>query len=212
MKRFNIIREPKETTFTYECKQTLIIAGVALFLGILSKYLDTLSINDKVWWHNILDQIQLNNFLSNLAIWLFLGLCISIYSRTPLSASIKVFVFFLIMNISYHISSIILAGFNPQSYMLQWYMFTLVSPLIAYIVWYAKGKGFGSVIINILIIAVVFRSCFSIGFWYFDTIGILYTITFIGTIICLYDNILKSSLSLFFGLYLAYIISDSFYF
>ena len=49
-----------------------------------------------------------------------------------------------------------------------WYGFTLISPLLAYVCWYAKGKNKVSMIISSLILSVMFISSFHIGIWYFD--------------------------------------------
>ena len=58
---------------------TSIIFGVGIILGIFSKWLDNLSIDDSIWWMSIIGKLDLRNFFSNLSIWLLIALIISIY-------------------------------------------------------------------------------------------------------------------------------------
>ena len=181
----------------------LILGGV---LGVFSKWLDEISLNDDVWWHNILSFLDLGNVLSMLGIWILIALCISIYSATPLRAGINVFVFFLAMNINYHLYTIFFAGFNPMSYMMIWYGITLFSPILAFICWYSKGYGIIPIIINIGIITVMILCSFAIGMWYFDFISFIDTIIFIITLIVLYETPKKSIIALTGGFIVAFML------
>ena len=206
MKDFlNSIRKEEDTLKL----KNKIINTLLIFLfgiGLFSKWLDNLVIDNNIWWMNIIVKTDLNNFFSEMAIWLFIAITISVFSRTPLRASLNVFLFFVGMCISYHLYTIIFSGFNPKEYMMIWYGFTILSPLLAYICWYSKSKNNISGIISSLIMFFMFESCFNIGLLYFDFRGVLYTIFFISTCIVIYSKPLNLGISLVVGLILAFMI------
>ena len=186
---------------------TFLIFLFGVILGIFSKWLDNLSINDSVWWQHILGTLDLSNIFSSFGIWLLIAITISVFSKTPRRASINVLLFFLGMTISYHLYTIFFSGFNPIKYMMIWYGFTLISPLLAYICWYAKGKSKICVIISSLILSVMFISSFNIGIWYFDLKSGIDLLIFIGTVIVLYVSFKNTIYSLFISIILAIVIS-----
>ena len=185
---------------------TFLIFLFGVILGIFSKWLDNLSIDDSVWWQHILGILDLRNVFSLFGIWLFFAITISIFSKTPRRASINVLLFFLGMTVSYHLYTIRFCGFNPMKYMMMWYGFTLISPLLAYVCWYAKGQNKVSMIISSLILSVMFISSFHIGIWYFDLKSIIDLLIFIGTVIVLYVNPKNTIYSLVISIILAFMI------
>lgn len=203
------IREQDKTlVFSKKVINTFIVLVFGIVLGIFSKCLDNTHLNDSIMWKRfLLGYLDLGNVFSMIGIWLLIALCISIYSATPLRASINVFIFFLGMNISYHIYTIIFAGFNPMNYMIIWYFLTLFSPILAFICWYSKGAGIIPVIINTCIIAIMILCCFGIGMWYFDFTSIINTIIFIITLIILYNTPQKSIITLIGGLVIAFVVT-----
>lgn len=83
--------------------------------------------------------------------------------------------------------------------------FTLISPLLAYVCWYAKGKNKVSMIISSLILSAMFLSSFYIGIWYFDLKSIIDLLIFIETVIVLYVNPKNTIYSLVISIILAFI-------
>lgn len=208
MKQYlNTIRTPIKNRDTLQhLENTLLILLLGIGLGISSKWLDMLSINDEIWWQHVIGMLDLGNIFSLFGIWILLAVAISIYSNSPLRAGINVFIFFLSMNIAYHIYTIIFAGFNPRSYMLIWYGITAFSPFLAAICWYAKGNGPIPILIRAGILAVMTLFSFSIGMWYFDCISVIDTLFFLLMLGILYDSPKKSMISLIGGLLLSYFI------
>jgi len=193
------------TTFNKIINSTMIfIFGITL--GVFSKWLDNLALNDSIWWQHILGMLNLGNVFSLLGVWILIAVCISVYSSSPLRASINVFVFFLGMCISYHIYTIVFSGFNPMNYMLIWYGITLISPFMAFVCWYAKGNGIIAFIIKVCIITVMMLCSFSIGMWYFSFISVIDTIFFITILVILYDRPKNLLYSLICSVLVAYLI------
>lgn len=107
-------------------------------LGIISKYADTISLDGSYWsiLINILKQIR-----TDLGIWILLASILSIKSKTPFVATLKVFSFFAKMLISYYFYTKILFGFFPTYYFMRWGIIYLISPLLATLVWFSRKEG-----------------------------------------------------------------------
>ena len=83
-------------------------------------------------------------------------------------------------------------------------MITLITPIIAFICWYSKGKGIISYFISCGILAVMLLCSFRIGMWYFDFRSLIDTFLFISTLSVLYTCPKKSFYSLLMALLLAF--------
>ena len=187
-------------------RNSIMIFLFGISLGVFSKWLDNLSLNDSIWWQHILGMLNVNNVFSSLGVWILIAICISIYSNSPLRASINVFIFFLGMCVSYHIYTIVFAGFNPMNYMLIWYGITLISPFMAFVCWYAKGNGIIAFIVKVAIITVMILCSFAIGMWYFDFTSVINTIFFIITLVVVYYTPKELIYSLICSIVMAYLI------
>ena len=189
-------------------KQILHTIGVMLLgiaLGIISKYLDCTASNDLPF---IIEYLDVRNFLGRFAIWIFLAVCISVYSVSPARASVNVFLFFAGMVTSYYMYSKFIAGFFPKSYALIWISFTILSPFLAFICWYSKGNGKVSLIISAGIIAVLFNMTFLYGWIYFDVRSLLEFVVFICGVIAVRRTTAKETIIMTaVGIVLAFVLN-----
>lgn len=85
----NSIRTP-DTNMSIGNKiiNTILIFLIGIVLGIFSKWLDNLSIDDTIWWQYIIGILDLCNIFSMFGIWLLIATTISVFSKTPLLAFI----------------------------------------------------------------------------------------------------------------------------
>ena len=207
--KLNEIRMPVQFPRINAVTAALICFASGTVLGIISKWLDNLALDSTVWWHRLLETLDLGNFFSEFAVWLLLALIIAVYSSSARRAALNVFVFFAGMCVAYHVYTIVFSGFDPGSYMMIWYGITLLSPLLAVICWYAKGNGPFPVIIDTAIIAVMALYCFSIGWIYFSIRGVLYLLVFAAAAAVLYRDRWQFLISLTAGILLSFLISPA---
>ena len=172
----NIRSAEKKISLKRQIINTAAIALLGIALGALSKFLDTVPVNHLP---ALLQYLDVTNFLGRFAIWIFLAVCISVYSLTSVRAAINVFLFFTGMILSYYLYSTFIAGFFPKSYAMIWIGFTVVSPLLAFICWYAKGQGRISLFLSAGITAVLFNMSFVYGIGYFNSLSLLEALTFL---------------------------------
>jgi len=120
----------------------IFIFGVTM--GFISKYADTVGIS--VDGHIVLMIYQysvdfIKDITSKIGLWIFIATIIAVWSRSPRSAAIHVFVFFVGMLLAYYSYSTYLFGFVPKYYVYRWGLISFLSLIGAYIVWHADGKG-----------------------------------------------------------------------
>ena len=163
-------------------------AFVVLFLiigslmGIVSKYLDTTAVNDLP---ALLQRWDVTNFLGRPAVWIFLAVVIACFSGSPFRAAWYVPAFLLGMVGSYYLYSRFVAGFFPRQYAMIWFGLTLISPLLAFLCWYAGGKSPLSLILTAAVWAVMFDLTFVYGVFYLDLVSPLEAILFAATLLLL---------------------------
>ncbi len=201
----NTIRYKEKTiSINRQIINTIAILFLGIALGVFSKFLDNTASNDLPY---IFEYLDIRNFFGRFAIWAFIAVCISVYSNSSVRASINVFVFFVGMVTSYYLYSKIMIGFFPQSYAMIWFGFTIISPLLAFICWYAKGKSKVSFMLSAMIIAVLFNMTFVYGWIYFGMRSILELIVFFsGLIVLKRDTIKDSIIMIMIGIVIAFVI------
>ena len=200
----NIRPTERKIPMKRKAADTIIIMLFGILLGIISKYLDCTASNELPF---IIAYLDVRNFFGRFAIWIFLAVCISIYSISAIRASINVFLFFTGMIASYYLYSNFVAGFFPRSYAMIWIGFTIISPLPAFICWYSKGRTKASLILSAGIIGILFNMTFVYGWIYFDMRSILELLVFIGGIAVLRRATPKATMAMIaLGVVFAFII------
>lgn len=117
----------------------MLVTGLAL--GVISRLLDVYTQNP-------------GNIFSQTAIWILLGVLISIYSETKKKAMLNIFPFCVGMLITYYLTAFISKGVYSEVFIIGWTVFALCSPLFAYFTWSTKENGMFPKIISIGIILV----------------------------------------------------------
>ena len=192
MNFFNRIRcANKQMPMSKKILHSIAVLFFGIVLGTVSKFLDTTPSNELPF---IIERLDVRNFLGRFAIWILIAVCISIYSNSSIRAAVNVFTFFLGMVTSYYLYSKFIAGFFPRSYAMIWFGLTAISPLLAFVCWYAKGKSKISLAISSLIIAVLFNMTFAYGWIYFDIYSSLELIVFICGLVILRRSTIKETI------------------
>ncbi len=205
--RLDNIRTPEKRSGKYTAVAAAVCFAVGVLLGIISKWLDNLAFDDLIWWHGIIERLDLNNFFSAMAIWLLMALIIAVFSPSAGRAALNVFLFFAGMCVAYHIYTILFSGFDPSSYMMIWYGITLASPVLAVLCWYARGKGAVPVVMDLCIMSIFSLACFGLGLFYIDPLGILYVLVYLAAVIVLYRDPKQTAISIIGGFLLAFLLN-----
>ena len=192
----NKIRQPERLSRQKKVINSIIIFALGVALGVISKVLDETASNLLPLF---IERLDLANFFSRMGIWLFIGICISVFSKTPLRAALNVLLFFVGMVGSYYLYTVLFAGFYPKAYVMIWAALTLASPFLAAVCWYAKGTHIVSVILSSVLAAMMMRQAFAFGFWYFDIRNILELILLILTLVVLYKKPKQMALVILLG-------------
>lgn len=172
---------------------TIAVFFLGIALGTFSKFLDFRQAQLPGVLMAIDGALDIHNSLGRFAIWALIALCISVYSNSAIRASVNVFVFFLGMVTSYYLYSNYVVGFFPRSYAMIWFGFTMISPFLAFICWYAKGKSKSAWMLSALILAVLFNMTFVYGWGYFEARSILELAVFMIGVAVLRRDTLKGS-------------------
>ena len=158
-------------------KQIIATTGVVLLgfaLGVLQKWMDGSSDNLFPVW---IQQLDIGNYFGRLAIWILLATIISVYSKSPLRASVNTFLFFISMLAGYYLYCNCVLGFLPRTYMRIWIFMSFASFFMAYICWYAKGEGIIAIFISSMIMGVLLAQAFHLsitqGFYMYHFLEVL---------------------------------------
>lgn len=124
---------------------------IGVILGLASKILDSPNINP------IFSDIG-----GRLGIWVFVATLLSVFSYTPKLAAIKIFAFFGAMLTVYYIYTVLVLHFYPERAIIFWGICAALSPICAYILWYARGSELFSNIVLALPLTVLLSEGFGL--------------------------------------------------
>ena len=135
----------------------MLITG--FLLGAFSRWLDVCTTN-------------LGNVFSQLAVWVLLGVLISIYSSTKKAAMCSILPFCLGMLAAYYGAAMLTHGVYGKTYIVGWTIFACCSPLLAYFAWLTKERGLFPKVIGagILLVSVLSSVILFDGFRFYDWI------------------------------------------
>lgn len=136
------------------------IIFLGFLLGVVQKWLDGTASNH---FPEILQQLDFTNYFGRLAIWMLLGTILSVYSPTPLWAAINTLCFFLSMLAGYYLYCNYVLGFLPRRYMQMWIVISFFAFFMAYVCWYAKGKGIVALCLSSLILGCLLAQAVNLG-------------------------------------------------
>ena len=135
-------------------------------LGTFAKYLDHRQGALPALLQQVDQALDFHNFLGGFGPWLFLALCIAVYSAAPWYGAANAFAFFAGMVSAYYLYGYFAAGFFPKTYAMLWLALTAVSPVLAWLCWYAKGSGPLALVLSAGIVGVFLDITFSWGLFY----------------------------------------------
>ncbi|RAI96839.1 hypothetical protein DET54_106197 [Paenibacillus pabuli] len=147
----NRIRAKSEST----TKQKGVSIGYAMLIGVImgvaAKIVDAPGINP------IFDDIG-----GRLGVWIFVAAIIAVFSYSPKLAAVKIFAFFGSMLTVYYVYTVLFLHFYPERAMVFWGICAVVSPICAYIMWYARGSGMLSNVVTALPITLLLSEGFQL--------------------------------------------------
>lgn len=172
---FEKIRKPsKKVSLNCQIAITLGIILLGFLLGVFQKWIDGTGSSILPM---ILQQLDIGNYFGRLAIWVLLATIISVYSESPIRASINTFFFFISMLAGYYLYCNYILGFLPRTYMMMWIVIAFASFFMAYICWYAKGEGIIAILISSMIMGVLLAQAFNLnitqGFYMYHLLEVL---------------------------------------
>ena len=154
------VREPAtKPSMPMKVFRTVLIVILGFGLGVLQKWMDSVPVNELP---KLVETFDIVNFFGRLAIWILLGVIISVHASTPLRASVNTSLFFLGMLAGYYIYCHLALGFIPVRYMVIWIVIAIASFFLAYVCWYSVGYGAFAIILSAVILGVMFSQAFLI--------------------------------------------------
>lgn len=162
------IRKPKRISLWKKLINPVFMLLLGLMTGVGIKLLDIYTNN-------------LGNVFSELTVWFLIGICISVFSASPLRAGLNLFVYSIGMLTTYYITAQLLDAVWGKSFAYGWAAFALILPILAFVTWYAKGRGFIAGVLRIGIVAVMIISSILFSFGISDLVIIIIAVIILFT-------------------------------
>lgn len=144
LNELNKIRTEKHSTNSQRAYSLVCAAVLGGILGLAAKLVDTQGINP------LFDDIG-----GRLGIWIFVAVLVSVFSYSPKLAAVKIFFFFSSLLIVYYVYTVFFLHFFSVKETVFWGICAVLSPICAYVMWYARGNGYAASIILSLPAAVL---------------------------------------------------------
>ncbi len=122
------IREKVKSPFW----KTALLCLMFVILGVAAGAVSKLS--DAHW--DILSDIT-----SGMCVWIFIGVTICVFTKSPVRAAAYVFLFCAAMIAAYYLTAVYGDLYYSRSFVKGWSIFTLFTPIFAVIEWRVCGKG-----------------------------------------------------------------------
>lgn len=149
--KLNQIRVANKSTTKQKVFSIVNAIIIGVILGLAAKLVDNPNINP------IFDDIG-----GRLGIWVFVAALLSVFSYSPKLAAVKVFAFLGSMLTVYYAYTTLFLHFFPDRAIVFWGICAVISPICAYIMWYARGNGLFSNIVSALPITVLLSEGFEL--------------------------------------------------
>lgn len=151
IKMLNKIRAPSaKLPFSKALPNTLLIMLFGVLIGIAAKLFDIYTTN-------------LGNVFSQMSVWIFICAVIAAFSCSPFRAAVNVFLFCIGMLAAYYVTAELLSSVYSMQFVYGWVLFSLLSPVLGFCTWYARGSGVipkiitaGIIIVMLVAAAVLF--------------------------------------------------------
>nr|WP_091018230.1 hypothetical protein [Paenibacillus amylolyticus] len=124
------IRVKNQSTTKQKALSIVIAITIGVILGLAAKLVDAQGV------HPVFDAIG-----GRIGIWIFVATLISVFSHSPKLAAVKICSFFVSLLTVYYLYTVFVLHFFPMREIVFWGMCAVVSPVCAYVMWYARGNG-----------------------------------------------------------------------
>lgn len=158
----------------------LAIIFIGLASGFVIKYLDDIMTfpNLNRFSDLMIHTFALDRVFSEMAVFLVIGVALSVFASTPKRAGMNNLIYFVCLNMGYYGYMYHYWRFVLWGYILFWVVFSCVTPFLGYLVWYSKDNNHFANFLKIIIFAMMTLFTFSSVDFNFTYKGIIYLILF----------------------------------